>query len=600
MAAAKTTKPPKFGQINICLDGRVVDSAYLPSFATVDLPNPDDGLVVIDTTVGTMVRGNGTAWVSLGGGAVTLAGDVTGTNAAAVVAKASAAFALTGVITISIAGSLNDWAPAGLSGASTIYLSATSYTYQITGLTGGSTGRQITIINTGATYGIRFKAASASSAAANRFGFSDDVYLPIGGSIVLSYDATASLWRLAARGGALTAADIAGGVDFGSEYYGYQSGPRTTPTGGSHNTAFGFQAGPAFTSPTQCTLLGSLAGTNMTGPSSVIAIGYSVAAGIIGNCQSSTIIGNFAAATKAAFSQDVMIGDNAGGAQLGNNNANGNGVYIGYSAGFGNGSATANPDKNVAIGFQAMFAMNGARFCTAVGANALDALTSTTTARMTALGYQAGHSAVTGTDCIFLGYAAGDSSASSAVNRLIAGGSVSPILDVFIGKGETHATPTAITYHATGGSGTNITGGDFVIATGIGTGTGLGGSFRVKVAAAGSTGAAANTLADALTIDSTGKVSAVLGDVAIATLGKGLTVKSGAGGKIGQATLAAGTVTVTNANITANSRIMLTVSTPGGTQGFLSTSKSAGVSFTITSTSATETSVVDYHIIEST
>lgn len=66
---------------------------------------------------------------------------------------------------------------------------------------------------------------------------------------------------------------------------------------------------------------------------------------------------------------------------------------------------------------------------------------------------------------------------------------------------------------------------------------------------------------------------------------------------VGIATLVAGTVTVNNSSVTANSRILLTAATPGGTQGFLSYALSAGTSFTITSTSATETSTVAYLII---
>lgn len=78
-----------------------------------------------------------------------------------------------------------------------------------------------------------------------------------------------------------------------------------------------------------------------------------------------------------------------------------------------------------------------------------------------------------------------------------------------------------------------------------------------------------------------------------------LKLKTGSNKSIGQATLVAGTVTVANTAITANSRIFVTVSTTGGTRGHLSVTKSAGVSFTITSSSGTDTSVVDYHIIES-
>jgi len=84
----------------------------------------------------------------------------------------------------------------------------------------------------------------------------------------------------------------------------------------------------------------------------------------------------------------------------------------------------------------------------------------------------------------------------------------------------------------------------------------------------------------------------------IGALGQ-IRVKSGSNQRIGQATLAAGTVTVNNTSVTANSRIFLTVETAGGTQGFLRYSKSAGTSFTITSTSGTETSVVNWLIVES-
>lgn len=65
-------------------------------------------------------------------------------------------------------------------------------------------------------------------------------------------------------------------------------------------------------------------------------------------------------------------------------------------------------------------------------------------------------------------------------------------------------------------------------------------------------------------------------------------------GGVGIATLVGGTVTVNNTSVTANSRITLTVATPGGTQGHLSYSLSAGTSFTINSTSGTETSTVSW------
>jgi hypothetical protein len=71
------------------------------------------------------------------------------------------------------------------------------------------------------------------------------------------------------------------------------------------------------------------------------------------------------------------------------------------------------------------------------------------------------------------------------------------------------------------------------------------------------------------------------------------------GFKHGVATLAAGTVTVSESSITANTRIFLTSQNTGGTPGWVHVSaRSAGVSFTITSSSGTDTSSVAYLLIE--
>lgn len=67
----------------------------------------------------------------------------------------------------------------------------------------------------------------------------------------------------------------------------------------------------------------------------------------------------------------------------------------------------------------------------------------------------------------------------------------------------------------------------------------------------------------------------------------------------GVATLVGGTVVVSDTATTANSRIILTCQTPGGTPGFLRVSaRTAGTSFTILSSSGTDTSVVGYYIVE--
>lgn len=69
--------------------------------------------------------------------------------------------------------------------------------------------------------------------------------------------------------------------------------------------------------------------------------------------------------------------------------------------------------------------------------------------------------------------------------------------------------------------------------------------------------------------------------------------------KRGTAVLVGGTVTVSDTSVTADSRILLTSQVDGGTVGFLRVSaRTAGTSFVITSSSATDTSTVAYEINE--
>lgn len=63
----------------------------------------------------------------------------------------------------------------------------------------------------------------------------------------------------------------------------------------------------------------------------------------------------------------------------------------------------------------------------------------------------------------------------------------------------------------------------------------------------------------------------------------------------GKATLSSGTVTVSDSRVSPSSVIMLTVSSPSGTRGFISYTASAG-SFVINSSSGTETSIISYVI----
>lgn len=89
------------------------------------------------------------------------------------------------------------------------------------------------------------------------------------------------------------------------------------------------------------------------------------------------------------------------------------------------------------------------------------------------------------------------------------------------------------------------------------------------------------------------------GGMAVRSAGAGLLVKEGSNCKQGTATLVAGTVTVANTSVTASSRILVTSNVDGGTPGFLRvSSRVAGTSFTVTSSSGTDTSTFAYEIFE--
>lgn len=88
-------------------------------------------------------------------------------------------------------------------------------------------------------------------------------------------------------------------------------------------------------------------------------------------------------------------------------------------------------------------------------------------------------------------------------------------------------------------------------------------------------------------------------NLSLVVVGGGFRVKEGSNAKQGVATLVAGTVTVANTSVTANSRIFLTSQSDGGKPGFLRvSSRVAGESFTMTSSSPCDISVVAYEIFE--
>lgn len=123
----------------------------------------------------------------------------------------------------------------------------------------------------------------------------------------------------------------------------------------------------------------------------------------------------------------------------------------------------------------------------------------------------------------------------------------------------------------------------------------------LRYAVSGTAGANATAL-DALTWDLSGNVSIATGNLSIGTVGKGLSIKGGSNARIGTgAVLVAGTVTVSTTAVATGDMIFYSCTATGGTQGTPRTSAiSNGVSFTITSSNALDTSTYSWMIIRPT
>lgn len=93
-------------------------------------------------------------------------------------------------------------------------------------------------------------------------------------------------------------------------------------------------------------------------------------------------------------------------------------------------------------------------------------------------------------------------------------------------------------------------------------------------------------------------VKATKGNLVASLAGKGLQIKEGSNARMGTATLVGGTILVNNTSVTANTRIFYCRSTTGGTPGHLSYTISAGASFTINSSEASDTSTINWMLVE--
>lgn len=104
----------------------------------------------------------------------------------------------------------------------------------------------------------------------------------------------------------------------------------------------------------------------------------------------------------------------------------------------------------------------------------------------------------------------GSNAVGTAAHQFVAGGPTGStanwISDVYFGAGVLDSAPVGYTIHGTGGSGTDITGGDLQLAGGQGTGSALGGALVFKTAASSTTGSSLNALTERMRITPQGNV----------------------------------------------------------------------------------------------
>ena len=165
--------------VNVATSALVSGSTYTVTFRNATNEFILDGQVAA-------VPGNQTV-----GGTLTVSGTATfnGTE------NAANQVTFTGVISPGALGSsTNDWAPANLSSASVLRVTASS-AVNLTGLTGGTDGRLVFLDNIGSS-NITLTAQDASSAAANRFLMPRPLVLRPNTSVALKYDGTSTGWRV--------------------------------------------------------------------------------------------------------------------------------------------------------------------------------------------------------------------------------------------------------------------------------------------------------------------------------------------------------------------------------------------------------------------
>lgn len=224
-------------------------------------------------------------------------------------------------------------------------------------------------------------------------------------------------------------------------------------------------------------------------------------AGDINTSTQYDIAGNFFA-TQNAAALNVFVGKDSGASITTGINNTGTGMTT--------LNTLASGSQNTAFGSSALSAVFDGNFNTALGYGAAGGGISSGSYN-TLLGAGAdtisdiSSSIVIGADAL-----------ASANNQLVIGGEDGSghgkITDAYFGQGVTNiqlsgVAPTGVTLNATGGSGTNVAGGNFNIAGGRATGNATGGSIVFKTSVVGASGTTLQSLTERMHIDNLGNVN---------------------------------------------------------------------------------------------
>ena len=172
---------------------------------------------------------------------------------------------------------------------------------------------------------------------------------------------------------------------------------------------------------------------------------------------------------------------------------------------------------------------------------------------------------------------------------------VMPAGQLFI---DTSTTPNTIYTSLGNGTFTNVSG-DVVSVTGTAnqiTSTDTSGAVVLTIP---TTFTAPGSIAATTTLTATlGNITATNGNLSLATAGNKIVIATGANASVGTSdAMVAGVVTVATTACSATAKIFYSVATAGGTQGNISITAQDGTGFTLTSDSNTETSTVNWWII---